>query len=163
MSVGRSSELLLEALHRQFDVEEGRAQSLNSRGVGLAGFGSVILSLLTLSVSNELGGEGVVALPHAARAMLVAALWFLVAAVAVIVLGVIGPRVPKDFSGAELFELRDRDADAVRERLLARLKEAVERQRQINDCKARLLQLAAGSVTVAVGLSAVAGSLIALD
>lgn len=163
MHVERSSELLLEALRRQFDVEEGRAQSLNARGVGLAGFGSVILSLLTLSVSNEFGGDRVVALPYPARVMLVAALGFLVVAVAVIVLGVMAPKPARDFSAAELYELRERDAHAVRERLLVRLVDAVESQREINDSKARFLNGAALAVTVAVGLSAVAGTLIALD
>ena len=158
-----STELLLDALRAQFVVEEGRAQSLNARGVGLAGFGSVILSLLTLAVSSEVRSSGAAGLPIVAKGFLVAALWLLVVAVGIIVLGVMRPRLPKDFSGIELLQLQGRDPSTVRNYLVLRMKQAVERHRTINNAKARSLTWASGCVSLAVLTSAVAGTAIALS
>jgi hypothetical protein len=45
--------LLLDALRAHYRIEEDRSQSFNNRGASLAALGSVVLSLLTFAVSND--------------------------------------------------------------------------------------------------------------
>ena len=151
----RSEELVLDVMRAQLQVEEARAQSLNARGLGLVGFGSVILSLLTLAASSDLRASG--GLPETAKYLLVGALVLLIVAVTVVVFFVLRPKTNRDLTACELLELASDDVDRIRETLINRLKEAIERHREINDTKARGFFVAGLCLSVAMLGSAITG------
>jgi hypothetical protein len=152
--------LLLDALRAHYGIEEDRSQSFNNRGASLAALGSVVLSLLTFAVSSDVRPDAA-SVPSTAKALIVPALWLLVIAIAVVLIGVLRPRRVEDVINS-LSGLQGRAPEDVREELISNLLTAGPKLHALNHEKSFWLAVAGVMVTVAVALSAVAGTVIAL-
>jgi hypothetical protein len=95
-------EALLGELRELLAAEESRDQSFNARGVGLAGFVGIIVSLSTTLGRDALRADLADAWQVVATALFGAALVLLLASVIVVVLGVLGPKQSAHLSYAEV-------------------------------------------------------------
>jgi hypothetical protein len=95
-------EALLDDVRGLLAAETARNQSFVSRGVGLAGFVGIIVSLSTTLGRDALHAHLAGAWQTATIALFGAALLLLLAAVIVVVLGVLGPKQSAHLSYAEV-------------------------------------------------------------
>ena len=164
--VPESVEELRNAVRDLVKDEDARAQSLNARASGLTGFVGLILSVA--AVAGAIGGTGTTSgLHHWPRVVVgtsvAAALLALVAAVFVSVVKVLLPRPGITISTEEverypLPESISQDKVMIQGRLMWGFVEALRRERQRNESKARWLKYSYIAVCVGLGLVSLAGT-----
>jgi hypothetical protein len=169
--VPESVEELRNAVRDLVKEEDARAESLNGRASGLTGFVGLILSVA--AAAGAVGGSGTTAgLHHWSRIVVggsvAAALLALVAAVFVSVVKVLLPSGGITFSMEEverypLLESVSQEKVMIQGRLMRGFVEALTRERQRNDSKARWLKLSYIVVCVALGLVSLAATTAIVD
>lgn len=164
--VPESVEELRNAVRDLLKDEDARAQSFNARALGLTGFVGLILSVA--AAAGAVGGRGTTdGLHHWPRVVVgvsvAAALLALVVAVFVAVVKVLLPRpgIAISMEEVERYPLREsvsQDKVMIQGRLMWGFVDALKRERQLNESKARWLKLSYVVVCVGLGLVSVAGT-----
>ncbi len=95
-------EALLETVRQLLEAEESRDQSFNTRGVGLAGFAGIIVSLSTTLGRDALQADLASGWQWLTIGLFGGALLLLLATIAVVVVGVLFPKETAQLSYAQV-------------------------------------------------------------